>query len=151
MPYRLEAVTFSADMSPEGMAQVTEIWNDIATGKLPLMMSTDGAFAAGLVPVTEYLDYAGVNYGEPITTRIRMVGPDFFAGLDEDEENGIVRRFELAGDTIDQCSAGAWDMVQAAAQAGELDIDYDYAVESTVPPDIARDGRAHCTLYLRVL
>lgn len=149
MAYQLEAVTMTVDMSPESMADVTAVWGDIASGKLPLLCRSDGTPVPGLSPVTEYVEYAGVLDGKPYTMTIRTVKPDFFADLARKTESGEFRLFENAADTIEKCSAAAWEMAQAAEATGDLDIDYSYAVESTVPAEYTEDGQAHCYLYVK--
>ena len=148
MSYQLDAVTFQADMGPEGMAKTAEIWGDIGSGKLPLMFASDGTFNPALMPVTEYTDYETVQSGGPITVTIRMVSPEYLKNL---EARGGFRRYETesAAGSIEECSLAAWEQAQRDMAAGSLNIDYSFAVESTVPAQYAPDGKAHCTLLVK--
>ena len=149
MSYRLDTVAMEVDMSPESMAQVTELWNDIASGKLPLLFTSDGKFIEGASPITEYIDYVGVNSNQPYTMQVRVVESDFFRNLNEKTAAGEFVLFEDSADTIPECSAGAWEKARAQETDGRLRIDYSYAIESTVPPEYTKDGKAHCYLYVR--
>lgn len=149
MAYRLDSISFTSDMGPDGMAQVSEIWGDIASGKLPLLVGSDGKPAPGMAPVTEYTEYAGVNEGKPITTTIRVVAPEFFADLNRRTEEGELHLYETAADTIEACSMAAWQLAQAGDKDGTAPIDYSYCIESTVPPQYTKDGQAHCYLYIK--
>lgn len=151
MAYQLESITMQADMSPESMAQVTEVWGDIASGRIPLLLNSDGAPAPGAAPVTEYIDYAGVMEGRPYTMTIRAVPPEFFAQMNQRAADGEFRLYETAGATIPECSAAAWGLAQEDETQGRVKIDYSYALESTVPPEYTKDGQAHCYLYVKPL
>lgn len=149
MAYQLESITMQADMSPESMQEVTAVWGDIASGRLPLLCRSDGTPTPGLSPVTEYVNYEGVLAGKPYTMRIRAVEADFFAALAQKVEAGELKLYENAAGSIPECSEAAWRMVQEDEQSGNLTIDYSYALESTVPPEYAKDGQAHCYLYVK--
>lgn len=102
------------EMRPERMADVTALWADIASSRLPLLHKSDGSFMPGLSPVTEYIDYAGVLAGEPCTMRIRTVGPEFYAELKEKVVSNELRLYEDAADSIGGCTEAAWRQVQEA-------------------------------------
>lgn len=149
MSYQLQAITMKIDMSPESMAQVAEVWGDIGSGKLPLMYTSTGEPIKDALPITEYMDYSGVNNNEPCTMQIRVVGPHFFGELNERAAAGEFLVFENSADTIPECSEGAWNKVHGLELDGKLKIDYSYAIESTVPAEYTQDGHAHCTLYVK--
>ena len=55
MSYRLSAVTLRADNSPQGMAAIGQLWEDVQSGKIPLLFDSQGAFQPGLSPISRYL------------------------------------------------------------------------------------------------
>lgn len=152
MPYRLDAVEMQTDMSPESMQSVTELWNDIASGKLPLLYTSDGTFVNGLLPVTEYSDYADILDGAPCRMIIRTVEPSYFDELNKKVEEGSYRLYEAVSDSgnLPECSEEAWNMAHADDEAGKIKIDYSIAVESTVPGEYTPDGKARCMLYVKL-
>lgn len=151
MAYRLDSISMQTDMGPESMASVTEVWADIASGKIPLLCDTDGTYVPKLAPVTEYIDFQGVLRGEPYTMVIRTVRPEYFGNLEERVRKGELKKYETVSETgsIPECSAAAWQLAQQDEQAGNVAIDYSWCLESTVPPDFTPDKKAHCYLYIK--
>ena len=57
MAYTLKSVTLRVEPSAGGMAEVSEVWREIVSGKLPLLHDSDGRFLQGLSPVSRYAHY----------------------------------------------------------------------------------------------
>lgn len=146
MSYRLSAVTVRADNSPQGLAAVAELWEDVQSGKLPLLFDSAGGFRPGLSPISRYSNYergAGGAYDLTVMT----VTADFFAGLEEKTAQGLYRRFEAAGDDLAACTQTAWKQVWEDAS---LDRAFTQDYESAVPARYAKDGKCHCYLWIAV-
>lgn len=153
MAYRLSSISIQTDTSPENMQAVTEIWGDIASGKIPLLYDSTGEPAEKLSPVTEYLDFDGVLEGKPYTMVIRTVPYEYFADLEERTKAGELVKYETVSESgsIEECSTEAWQKVQQDEKDGRISIDYSWCLESTVPPDYTPDHTARCYLYVKPL
>lgn len=137
MSYRLREVVL------EDGDGIEELWEDIVSGRLPLLFDSSGRPRKGLSPVTCYAH--SVKAGE--TQSVLAVTADFFRRLNEETEQGRYRRFDardVNGDTA-TCAHRAWEQVRRAGFRPKPDaVDY----ESTVPPEYTRDGAAHTYLYI---
>jgi hypothetical protein len=51
MAYLLKEITIHTDNSKDGMSKINEVWQDIVSGKLPLMFDSVGVFQQGLSPM----------------------------------------------------------------------------------------------------
>ena len=57
MSYRLKAVTIRTNNSEEGIRKIAELWEDVLTGKLPLLSD-------GIVPISQYSNYESDEKGD---------------------------------------------------------------------------------------
>lgn len=146
MSYRLSAVTVLADNSPRGLEAIGKLWEDIQTGKIPLLFDSEGVFQPGLSPVSRYSNYESDQSGAYDLT-ILTVTTDFFAGMEEKTARGLYRKYEAAGDDLGSCAQAAWGQVWGDAA---LKRAFTEDFESTVPAEYAKDGRCHCYLYIAV-
>lgn len=146
MSYRLSAVTLRADNSPQGMEAIARLWEDVQSGKLPLLFDSQGTFQPGLSPISMYSNYESGHTGAYDLTVMTVIAA-FFAGMEEKVASGAYRRFEAAGDDLAACTRDAWAQVWGDASLKRA-FTRDY--ESTVPAQYAKDGRCHCYLYIAV-
>lgn len=146
MSYRLSSLTVRADNSPRGMAAIGELWEDIQSGKLPLLFDSEGAFQPGLSPVSRYSNYESDQTGAYDLTVLTVTAP-FFAGMEEKVSLGLYRRYEAAGDDLNSCAQAAWGQVWGDPSLRRA---YTEDYESTVPAEYAKDGKCHCYLYIAV-
>jgi len=146
MSYRLSAVTIPADNSPQGLAAVAQLWDDIQSGKLPLLFDSAGTFCPGLSPISRYTNYESDQTGTYDLT-VMTVTADFFAMLEEQTARGVYRKYEAAGDALADCTQAAWGQVWGD---GSLQRAFTADYESTVPAEYAKDGKCHCYLWIAV-
>lgn len=149
MTYRLQAVTLRTDNSSEGMARIAAVWQDIVSGKLPLLADSDGVMHSGLSPISRYSNYAEEERGLYDLT-IMTVSPEFFERMEEKVQAGLYKKYETAdasGD-VGVCTKAAWKAVWADQQNGTCRRAFTEDYESTVPPVFTKDGTAHCSLYI---
>lgn len=147
--YRLTGVTLETDASEESMEALSEVWQDILSGRIPLMHDRDGNFAEGLSPVTEFCNMA-IDGSRAYPVNIRTVEAGFFADLQEKAENGQYRVYSGSHETdIGPAADAAWGAVMEDVSAGILDGSKLSGYESTVPADYTPDHTARCFLYIR--
>lgn len=127
----------------EGKNGVEDLWQDIVSGRLPLLFDSDGQPRQGVSPVTRYTH--GTDGGT--TQSVLAVTADFFQRLNEETERGHYRRFDAkdkSGDTV-VCARRAWEQARRAGICSKPGTS-DY--ESTVSPEWTKDGAAHTYLYI---
>lgn len=146
MSYRLSAVTLRADNSPQGMAAIGQLWEDVQSGKIPLLFDSQGAFQPGLSPISRYSKYENGQAGAYDLT-ILTVSAGFFTEMDAKAASGLYRKYEAEGDDLTSCAQAAWKQVWGDAS---LHRAYTEDYESTVPAEYAKDGKCHCYLYIAV-
>ncbi len=146
MSYRLSAVTLRTDNSPQGLATVAQLWDDVQSGKLPLLFDSEGAFHPGLSPISRYSGYESDEAGTYDLT-ILTVTAEFFAQMEEKAASGAYRKYEAAGDDLSACAQAVWGQVWGDVSLKRA-FTADY--ESTVPARYAKDGKCHCYLWIAV-
>jgi len=151
MSYRLQAVTLRTDNSPEGIERISAFWQDILSGKLPLLFDSDGVILSGQVPVSRYSNYAEEERGLYDMTII-TVPAEFFAEMEEKVKAGLYKKYEAkdASGDVGACSQTAWEAVWIDQKNGSLRRAFTEDYESTVPPAFTKDGKAYCSLYISV-
>ena len=143
MSYQLSAVTLRADNSPQKLSAIGEMWDDIQSGKLPLLFDSEERFRPGLSPVSRYSHYESDQTGTYDLT-VFTVTADFFARMEKEVAAGLYRKFEALGDTLTACAQAAWVQVWGDPS---LPRAYTEDYESTVPGQYTKDGKCHCYLY----
>ncbi len=149
MAYNLERVTIRVDNSREGMEKIKELWQDIQSGKIPLLFDNTGAFRNGISPVSCYSDYENDENGF-YDLSIISAESSFFQMMEEKVQNGSYLKFEETGTTPDECSIKAWQKVWEYTREGRIRRAYSEDWESSVPSEYTKDGKAHCYLYIAV-
>lgn len=147
MAYQLKEVTLRTDNSPDGMEKIAALWKDIETGKLPLLFDSEKNFLQGLSPVSLYSNYESDEKGE-YDLSIRAVTADFFASLEKDTADGKYFKLETTGERGQDCTALAWQQVWRLSAEGKLKRAFATDIESSVPKEYTKDGKAHCYLYI---
>ncbi|MCH3972994.1 MAG: AraC family transcriptional regulator [Oscillospiraceae bacterium] len=149
MAYLLKEITIHTDNSEGGMSKMGEVWQDIVSGKLPLMFDSAGAFQQGLSPISKYANYESDETGAYDLT-IFTATEDFFARMQERVQAGEYRAYDFDGSSIQEAANKAWNQVWEEKRSGQLCRAFTTDYESTVPGDYAKDGKAHCYLYIAV-
>ena len=151
MAYHLNKVTIRTDNSAAGMKAIDELWKDIESGKLPLLFSSDRQFLQGVSPVSLYSNYASDENGA-YDLSVLAVTAAFFQQLEEKVKAGQYKKYDESdknGD-ISRCARNAWKKVWDENKAGAIHRVFTEDYESTVPAKYAKDGNAHCFLYIAV-
>ena len=149
MAYSLKSVTVRTDNSESGMTKIGLLWNDITSGKIPLMFDSDGNFRAGFSPVSVYENYAKGDRGEYDLTGITVTA-EFFATMESKVKSGGFIKIEKTGETLTDCANAAWQDVWSMTTSGKIKRAFEKDYESTVLAEYTKDGKAHCYLYISV-
>lgn len=149
MAYQLKAVTLRTDNTEVGMSIIDEVWQDIMSGKLPILFDSGHNFMEGISPVSKYHNYESDEKGA-YDLSIMGVTADFFGVMEETVRAGQYKKYEEAGDDLGACAKAAWAKVWGEQEAGAIDRRYFEDYESTVPAAYTKDGKAHCYLYIGV-
>ncbi|WP_105177633.1 MULTISPECIES: AraC family transcriptional regulator [Clostridium] len=151
MTYKLKELTIRMNNSKEGTKIINEIWEDVASGKLPILFDTDHRFLKGISPVSKYSNYSNDQNGDYDYT-IMAVTVDFFQEIERKVSEGLYKKYDEKDDTgeIDVCSKKAWKKVLSEQKAGNINRAFTKDYESTVPGEYTKDGKAHCYLYIAI-
>lgn len=151
MAYQLNEVMIRTNNSREGMKKMEEIWQDITSGKLPILFDSEHSFRQGISPVSRYSNYAADETGD-YDLSIMGVSADFFRQMEALVSEGHYKKYDVSDDTgnLENCTKKAWESVWAEQKRGDIIRTFTSDYESTVPPEYTKDGKAHCYLYIAV-
>lgn len=147
MAYTLKDITIRANNSKEGMEKIDALWQDIVSGKIPLMFDSEGNFLVGFSPVSIYTNYESDENGA-YDLKIFTATSEFFAKMDQQAGEGKFQRYDYSGADIQEAANKAWAQVWQDQQAGVIHRAFTEDYESTVPGEYTPDGKAHCYLYI---
>ncbi|GFZ33222.1 AraC family transcriptional regulator [Clostridium zeae] len=151
MAYKLKEVTIRTNNSEEGMKKIDEIWDDISSGKLPILFDSEHTFQQGISPVSRYSNYSSDESGD-YDLSIMAVSVDFFQDIELAVSKGLYKKYvekDENGD-IGVCARKAWEKVWAEQKSGEIKRTFTKDYESSVPSKYTKDGKAHCYLYIAI-
>ena len=149
MSYRLKEIKIRTDNSKEGMAKLDDMWRDIVSGKIPLMYDSDGKFMEGLSPVSVYSNYESDETGV-YDLGVITVSPKFFTRMGQRAAEGKYKAYHFEGRDIGEAAGKAWQQVWEDQSEEVIHRAFTEDYESTVPVEYAKDGKAHCYLYISV-
>ena len=150
MPYQLTELTVRTDNSEEGMKKIDALWQDIGSGKLPVLFDSEGNFLEGISPVSRYSRYESDEKGA-YDLSVIGVRASFFQEMEQRVRAGQYRKYEEAGEDLAACAQRAWGNVWNEQAAGTIRRAFTEDFESTVPAAYTKDGQAHCYLYIAVI
>jgi len=149
MAYTVKQVTIRTNNTDEGMQKINEIWQDIESGKLPILFNSEHVFQQGVAPVSKYSDYESDESGD-YDLSIMGVTADFFQKIETEVGKGLYQKYDEADENgnIGACTKKAWEKVWSDQKSGVIARAYTEDYESSVPAEYAKDGKAHCYLYV---
>ena len=144
MAYRLKAVTIRTNNSEEGIRKIAELWEDVLTGKLPLLSD-------GIVPISQYSNYESDEKGD-YDISIVGVKHNFFEDMEKEVEKGLYKKYEAddKNGNVEMCTKKVWENVWNDSHSGILKRAFTIDYENSVPAKFSKDGKAHCYLYIAV-
>lgn len=151
MAYTLNEITFRTNNTDDGMKKIDEVWRDITSGKLPILFDSEHNFNRGISPVSRYSNYSSDETGD-YDLSILGVTSDFFAELEQKTAEGHFKKYDIGDDNGDlkACTQKAWQKVWTDTKNGVINRSFTEDYESSVPPEYAKDKKAHCYLYISV-
>ena len=142
MAYTLKAVTIRTNNSEEGIRKIAELWRDVLTGKLSLLVDR-------IVPISQYSNYESDEKGD---YDISIVGVEynFFEDIEKEVEKGLYKKYEAVDENgnVEMCTKKAWENVWNDTHSGVLKRAFTVDFESSLPKEFSKDGKAHCYLYI---
>ncbi len=149
MAYSLKAVTIRTNNTGKGMADTEKLWEDILSGRIPLLFDSEGGFREGVSPVSRYSNYERDESGDYDLT-VMAVYASFFREMEEKTAQGLYRRYFETDENGDMavCAKKAWERVWSDKREGVINRSFSEDYESTVPKEYTKDGKAHCYLYI---
>lgn len=110
MAYKLKEVTMRTNNSNEGIKMISEMWEDIASGKLPLLFDSEHIFQQGISPISKYSNYSSDENGDYDLTMM-SVSADFFQEMDIKVSKGLYKKYDEKDENgeIGACTRKAWE------------------------------------------
>ncbi|OOM15842.1 hypothetical protein [Clostridium saccharobutylicum] len=151
MAYKLKEVTMRTNNSDEGIKMISEMWEDIASGKLPLLFDSEHIFQQGISPISKYSNYSSDENGDYDLT-IMSVSADFFEEMEMKVIKGLYKKYDEKDENgeIGACTRKAWEKVWHEQKSGDIKRTFTEDYESTVPGKYTKDGKPHCYLYIAI-
>ena len=151
MAYTLKEVTIRTNNTDEGIKKIDEIWQDIMSGKLPILFDSEHVFQQGISPISKYSDYASDENGD-YDLSIIGVTAEFFQGMEMAVNEGLYKKYDGADESgnIGICTKKTWGKVWCEQKSGDIKRAFTEDYESTVPAEYTKDGKAHCYLYIAI-
>lgn len=149
MGYKLNNVSIKTDNSLEEIKKIDALWKDILSGKLPLLLDSEGHFQNGILPIAKYHHYESDGFGQYELTIIGETN-DFFQKMEEQVQNGLYIKIDESGEDVSICTKAAWQKVWSLQQTQKISRAFTQDFESSIPSAYAKDGKAHCYLYIAV-
>ena len=149
MAYILKEVTIKANNTPKGIRCIEELWQDVNTGKIPIIFDSENNFQQGISPISKYSNYESDENGN---YDLSIIGVDssFFEKLETEVKNGKYKKYESTDNNMILSSKNAWETVWKEQKEGTLNRAFKTDYESTVPAKYCKDGKSHCYLYISV-
>lgn len=151
MSYKLKEITIRTNNSCMGIKAISEIWDDITSGKLPILFDSEHVFQQGVSPVSKYSNYSSDENGEYDLT-IMAVKADFFKKMEIAVSKGLYKKYDEKDENgeISVCTRKAWEKVWDDKKNGNIERAFTADYESTVPSKYTKDGKPHCYLYIAI-
>ena len=151
MSYKLDKVTIRTNNTTDEIKKIEEVWNDISSGKLPILFDNEHNFLQGISPISEYSNYETDENGD-YDFSILGVTSEFFKKIEMEVSKGKYKKYDESDENgnIGVCTKRAWEKVWAEQKANKIKRAYTRDFESTVPAKYTKDGKAHCDLYIAV-
>lgn len=151
MAYIIDRVTIRTNNSEEGCEKIKGLWQDVMSGKIPLMFDSEHKFQEKRCPVAEYSNYEAGETGA-YDLSILGVTADFFQHLEQEAQNGHYIKYEERGepDQMDALICKAWQRVWEDHKKGTLARTFTKDYENAVPAEYTKDGKLYVCLYIAV-
>ncbi|MCM1513940.1 MAG: hypothetical protein NC090_03025 [Anaeroplasma bactoclasticum] len=149
MSYRLESVSIKISNALEGIEQINALWQDISSGKLPLLFDNEKKIQKKILPIAKYYHYES-NTSEQYELTIMGVRNDFFQTIEEQVRKGSYIRIDESGEDIVEATQKAWQLVWLYQQENRIHRAFLEDFEWGIPGAYTEDKKARCYLYISV-
>jgi predicted transcriptional regulator YdeE len=149
MAYAVKELTIRTNNSPEGMGKTFSVWQDIGSGKIPILFDSDHHVVQDKFLVAKYHQYESDETSD-FDLSITSVTQDFFQKLEENVANGNYKKYEASDVDVGTCTQKVWSGVWNDQKTGNIHRAFSEDFENSIPSDFSPDGKAHCCLYIAV-
>ena len=110
MSYKLDKVTIRTNNTTDGIKKIEEVWNDISSGKLPILFDNEHNFLQGISPISEYSNYETDENGD-YDFSILGVTSEFFKKIEMEVSKGKYKKYDESDENgdIGVCTKRAWE------------------------------------------
>ena len=149
MAYILKEATIRTNNSEEGMQKIMLLWQDVTSGKLPILFDSEHNFQQGVSPISVYSNYENEEKGD-YDLSIMGVRIEFFQQMEQAVEKNLYKKYDESDENgdIGECTKKAWGKVWKEQAEGSIKRAFTVDYESSVPAEYTKDGKAHCYLYI---
>lgn len=146
MTYRLDKITIRLKNDEAGINKINELFEDIVSGKIPLINDSNGKLIDGISPISEYSNYESDETGN-YDFSVIAADKEFIFHLEKLADEGVFKKYIAKGADVHEAAMKAWNQVW---NDEEIQRTFDKDYESTVPGFLTKDGKAHCYLYIGI-
>lgn len=145
--YKLKSLSIRANNSTEGLAAISELWNDILMGRLSVSFKGNG----GCFPIARYNNYERDETGDFDYT-IMEVDAEFIATKEKEVREGLFKKYEHRNESgdITKCTQEVWRQVWCDQNTKHINRLFATDYEMTMSKECTLDHSAYCRLYIAV-
>lgn len=143
MTYRLDSISLKLENGKESFEKINEIYEDIFSGKIPLIKNTKGKIDKDIIALGEYVNCGGGRYE---FTVFADDGGSLFQ-IRKWIDYGDIEWFEGVGSTIDEARIEA-RIYRCLNKSIKRIFKNDF--EEIIPKKYSKDGKVHCLLYVGI-
>ncbi|MBP0979647.1 MAG: AraC family transcriptional regulator [Oscillospiraceae bacterium] len=149
MSYTLKKVTIRTNNTKDGINRIGELWQDVNTGRLPIIFDNKNNLQDGVFPVSMYSNYESNENGD-YDLSILGVDSSFFVELEKQVKIGKYKKYESIDDNIIASTKKAWEIVWKEQKENIINRAYKIDYESSIPAKYTNDNKAHCCLWISI-
>ena len=151
-PYKLNKVTFkifrgNVDDIEE---QIHELLNHIIIGQIPMLFDSSGELQKNITLVFERVYHDESNKKHMFDFSVLAVDSNYRKSMEREAKKGRYKKFYGEGRTLDSSINNAREEFYKHQKEKNIEYVYSTDYEMVELPELSKDGRAHCYLYIDV-
>ena len=151
-PYKLNKVTFkifrgNVDDLEE---QIHELLNHIIIGQIPMLFDSSGELQKNITLVFERVYHDESNKKHMFDFSVLAVDSNYRKSMERKVKKGLYKKFHGEGRTLDSSIDAAREEFYKHQKEKNIEYVYSTDYEMVELPELSKDGRAHCYLYIDI-
>lgn len=140
MSYKIKSLTIRTNSTKEGIDSIYEIWKDIESEKIPMMLCDNFNM------ISKYHNYDNDGYYD-----MTIISLDYKLFESDIESKSNFKKYEAEGENIAEAINNAWNKVHEDADKGLLKRSFIEDYECSFYSNQINKDKDYCRLYISVL